>query len=394
MKVAVTATGPSLDAALDPRFGRCPCFVLVETDDMTFETVENGNSSLGGGAGIQSARLMAQKGVKAVLTGNCGPNAHETLTRRWHRRRGRLQRHRLRGGRPLRVGSTPCRVRTQCREPLGHGRRTAVSRPIRIAVASGKGGTGKTTIATNLAVALAEAGVRVAYVDCDVEEPNGHIFLKPTIRTAPGGVDTRSRGGRVALHPVRCLRQGVSLLGDSGAAEEGPDLSQALPRLRRVHARLSRGRDSRGAASHRCRRGGRVGPGDLPAREAQRRRGHGAAGDPRGAGGRAERLHGRARRASGNVVPGDRVGQDRRRRAPGHRAHALRPQRPEAGRGDGARAGPALRRGRQPRRASATARCSTTARRNGSPCSSRYRTTAEIARAYSRGELAVTRCPT
>jgi len=57
-----------------------------------------------------------------------------------------------------------------------------VRRPIRIAVASGKGGTGKTTVATSLAVSLADAGVRVAYVDCDVEEPNGHIFLKPTIR--------------------------------------------------------------------------------------------------------------------------------------------------------------------------------------------------------------------
>jgi MinD superfamily P-loop ATPase len=56
-----------------------------------------------------------------------------------------------------------------------------MKRPIRIAVASGKGGTGKTTIATNLAVVLAETGVPVAYVDCDVEEPNGHIFLKPTI---------------------------------------------------------------------------------------------------------------------------------------------------------------------------------------------------------------------
>jgi len=52
-----------------------------------------------------------------------------------------------------------------------------------IAVASGKGGTGKTTIATNLAVVLAESGARTAYVDCDVEEPNGHLFLKPTIQT-------------------------------------------------------------------------------------------------------------------------------------------------------------------------------------------------------------------
>jgi MinD superfamily P-loop ATPase len=57
-----------------------------------------------------------------------------------------------------------------------------MSHPLRIAIASGKGGTGKTTIATNLAVALAETGARVAYVDCDVEEPNGHIFLRPTIR--------------------------------------------------------------------------------------------------------------------------------------------------------------------------------------------------------------------
>ncbi len=50
-----------------------------------------------------------------------------------------------------------------------------------IAVASGKGGTGKTTIATNLAKCLAESGRRVQYLDCDVEEPNGHIFLKPQV---------------------------------------------------------------------------------------------------------------------------------------------------------------------------------------------------------------------
>jgi len=52
---------------------------------------------------------------------------------------------------------------------------------MRIAIASGKGGTGKTTVATNLAHVAAHVGQTVAYLDCDVEEPNGHIFLAPRI---------------------------------------------------------------------------------------------------------------------------------------------------------------------------------------------------------------------
>ncbi len=52
---------------------------------------------------------------------------------------------------------------------------------MRVAIASGKGGTGKTTIATCVSVLLSRAGHNVAYLDCDVEEPNGHIFLKPEI---------------------------------------------------------------------------------------------------------------------------------------------------------------------------------------------------------------------
>ncbi|MDY6913162.1 MAG: ATP-binding protein [Planctomycetota bacterium] len=59
---------------------------------------------------------------------------------------------------------------------------------MKIAIASGKGGTGKTTVATNLAYAASRKGQTVAYLDCDVEEPNGHIFLKPQItRSRPVG---------------------------------------------------------------------------------------------------------------------------------------------------------------------------------------------------------------
>jgi len=47
---------------------------------LSFEAVDNTNSSLGGGAGIQAAKLVVTHGAKVVLTGNCGPNAHQTLS--------------------------------------------------------------------------------------------------------------------------------------------------------------------------------------------------------------------------------------------------------------------------------------------------------------------------
>jgi predicted Fe-Mo cluster-binding NifX family protein len=79
MKVAVTARGTTLDDPVDPRFGRCANFAIVDTGDLSFEAVPNANAAAGGGAGIQSAQLIADKGVKTVLTGNCGPNAFRTL---------------------------------------------------------------------------------------------------------------------------------------------------------------------------------------------------------------------------------------------------------------------------------------------------------------------------
>ena len=80
MLIAVTSTGDSLDSPVDPRFGRCPYYIIVETDDGSFTALPNSSAALGGGAGIEAARAVSDSGAKAVLTGSCGPNAHATLT--------------------------------------------------------------------------------------------------------------------------------------------------------------------------------------------------------------------------------------------------------------------------------------------------------------------------
>jgi len=80
MKICVSAVASSLDAQIDPRFGRCPYLLIVDSESMEFETISNLASGAMHGAGIQSAQTVASKGVKVVITGSVGPNAFQALS--------------------------------------------------------------------------------------------------------------------------------------------------------------------------------------------------------------------------------------------------------------------------------------------------------------------------
>ena len=80
MKIAVTATADNLESEVDPRFGRCSYFLIIDIDTMNFESISNEGSLASGGAGIQAAQTVAKAGVDVVVTGNMGPNAFQTLS--------------------------------------------------------------------------------------------------------------------------------------------------------------------------------------------------------------------------------------------------------------------------------------------------------------------------
>jgi len=57
MKIGIPATGETLEAVIDPRFGRCKFFVIVDTDTMEVRAVSNSGGKAGEGAGIQRLLL-------------------------------------------------------------------------------------------------------------------------------------------------------------------------------------------------------------------------------------------------------------------------------------------------------------------------------------------------
>ncbi|MBW1808719.1 MAG: NifB/NifX family molybdenum-iron cluster-binding protein [Deltaproteobacteria bacterium] len=79
MKVAVSATGGSIQSEVEPRFGRAPYYVVVDTSNMKIELVFNSNTLNEHGVGPLTAKLIADTGAEVVLTGKVGPNAKQVL---------------------------------------------------------------------------------------------------------------------------------------------------------------------------------------------------------------------------------------------------------------------------------------------------------------------------
>lgn len=79
MQIVVSADGPGLDAAVNARLGRCPYYVVVDSETLHAESFENPAVSQHGGAGVKAAEFIVASGAAAVVTGNAGPNAMRVL---------------------------------------------------------------------------------------------------------------------------------------------------------------------------------------------------------------------------------------------------------------------------------------------------------------------------
>jgi len=81
MKIAFSASGDTLDAQLDARFGRAAKFIIVDSDTDEFNVVDNTqNLNAAQGAGIQSAQHVVSAGAQALVSGHTGPKAFKVLS--------------------------------------------------------------------------------------------------------------------------------------------------------------------------------------------------------------------------------------------------------------------------------------------------------------------------
>jgi predicted Fe-Mo cluster-binding NifX family protein len=79
MKLCFTAQGTTLEALSEDRFGRAPYFIIVESENGSFEAIKNPYADGGGGVGPKAAQVLIENHVKALVSGQVGGNAKEVL---------------------------------------------------------------------------------------------------------------------------------------------------------------------------------------------------------------------------------------------------------------------------------------------------------------------------
>lgn len=80
MKICVTAQGNTLDSQIDSRFGKSMYLLFVDSQTMQYTAILNRSATTTGGAGIESAKMVLERGAQVIITGNPGPNAMQVLT--------------------------------------------------------------------------------------------------------------------------------------------------------------------------------------------------------------------------------------------------------------------------------------------------------------------------
>ena len=79
MMIAISAKGETLDSNLDLRLGRAERFLLVDSDSEAFSVMSPNTDQKAHGAGIQTAQALLKTGIKAVISGDCGPKAFQVF---------------------------------------------------------------------------------------------------------------------------------------------------------------------------------------------------------------------------------------------------------------------------------------------------------------------------
>lgn len=79
MKICVTSQGQDLKSKIDPRFGRCYYFLVLNEEGELVKSVYNPGSKISKGAGIKAAQSIVDEEIEVVITGKIGPNASSVL---------------------------------------------------------------------------------------------------------------------------------------------------------------------------------------------------------------------------------------------------------------------------------------------------------------------------